>query len=439
MKSLCKRAAAAVLCLLLLLSLCTAYAAADTAKTAAVSGMVAGEDGLGLVAQVVFTAEGFVRRVNTDLLGRYTLRLPLGRYTAEITRGSEYARGTLQIAVEDRKAKYLGAFTLRRLYDTGWLAGDLHQHSVYSFDGKNSPADIVLSDMAAGLSFGALTDHNDLRGNAEYLTAARYGFVPLAGVEVTTGRGHYNALGAAADVDYSVAGGAADIERIANDIHAQGALAQINPPTRTEFAFTDWTLAPLFDTLEVWNGKSVPPYVAGEPNAQAVQAWFQLLNDGMYLAATAGSDNHDIDGNLLFQPGADAAGDTYLWMTTMFSGMPRTVVCAAEQTADAVLEAIRAGHSFLTNNPLAFLTVDGHIPGETAQAGACAVQVTLLSNRALTQYRLIKNGVVWIAQAVSGMQYEAAQTAQLQPGDWVVLEVFGESGDYAISNPVFIE
>ena len=259
-------------------------------------------------------------------------------------------------------------------------------------------------------------------------------------MEITTDRGHFNAINFSADLDVSVANGAQDVQRIANAVHdIPGALIQINHPTRTEFAFADTQLAPLFDTYELWNGKRAAPYVQGEPNYEAMQAWFSMLNDGLYLPATAGSDNHDIDGNLLFVSPDGLSDDDRYYMTSMYSGMPRLYVYAPEKTADAVLAAILAGNSFLTNNPLAFLDVDGFIPGQTAAAGDCQVHVTLQSNRDLLSYSLVVNGETRADVSVGGLEYSGTHGMALYAGDWVVLTVRGVNGDYAISNPVFIE
>ena len=428
------------LCCFMALSYIVSPALAATEKTAAVSGTVAGADGSGLIAQVLVTGEDYQTRINTDMLGRFSLRLPLGEYQIELSKGSEYERSIVPVSVADRRAQYLGILTLQRLYQTDWLAGDLHQHSVYSFDGRNSPAEIVLSDLAMGLSFGVLTDHNDLRGNPEYASATLNGFIPIMGMEITTDRGHFNAIHFNADLDVSVQNGESDVRRIVQAVHTvPGALLQINHPTRTEFAFVDTQLTSLFDVYELWNGKRAAPYVEGEPNFQAVQTWFDMLADGLYLPATAGSDNHDINGNLLFVSPDELSDDGRWYMTAMFSGMPRLYVFAPERTADAVLRAIGAGNSFLTNNPLAFVDVDGAIPGQTTSAGDCQVGVTLQSNRPLLSYTLIVNGVAQVHVSIDGLTFTDTHTLPLHAGDWVVLTVRGVNGDYAISNPVFIK
>ena len=205
-----------------------------------------------------------------------------------------------------------------------------------------------------------------------------------------------------------------------------GALLQINHPTRTEFPFVDTELAPLFDLYELWNGKRAAPYVENEPNALALQEWFALLNAGVFLPATAGSDNHDIDGNLLFTSAETMSPDGFYYHTSMYSGMPRTYVYAPEHTVEAVLAALTKGHSFLTNNPLAYFTVNGAMPGETAQAGDCVLRVHLQSNRGLTAYRIYVNGELWLTEAVTGMEVEAEHSVALAAGDWAVLMVLGD-------------
>lgn len=418
------------------------HAQPDTVvKEAAVAGTVTDTDGQGLIAQLVFTGDDFSARINTDILGRYTVVLPLGEYRCEVTKGSEYERKTVPIDIVDRKAKYIAPLMLKKLYDTRWIAGDLHQHSVYSFDAKDSPADILFADLSAGLTFGVITDHNDIRANAEFMNATLEGFIPLRGIEITTDRGHYNAIRFDRVVDSDVSRGAADIRRIVTEVRKDSdAFLQINHPLRDDqFDFQDWDMIGAFDGFEVWNGKSMPPYVEGKPNHRALEKWYELLNDGIYLPATAGSDNHDITGNKMFAADTYKSDDERYFMTNMYSGSPRLYIRAEGASPADVVTAIRGGNSFLTNNPLAFLDIDGMIPGEYAQAGRRDIHVLIESNRQITKYRIIKNGAVLYETDAAGLIAEDTVADDLTTGDWVMLEVFGENGDYAMTNPVFIE
>jgi hypothetical protein len=83
-----------------------------------------------------------------------------------------------------------------------WLAGDLHSHTVHS-DGALTVPELAALAAARGLDFLAVTDHNTISHHAELPDAARaYGLVLVPGQEVTTERGHANALGPVDWVDF---------------------------------------------------------------------------------------------------------------------------------------------------------------------------------------------------------------------------------------------
>ncbi len=413
--------------------------AQETVKKATVSGQIVDPDGAPLVSQLLFTSQETSLRVNTDPFGRFQVRLPLGEYAVEISKGSLFERKQLSLSISDRKQIFLDNIALSRLYDTDWLVGDLHQHTIYSFDGSNSPYEVYLSDRSVGLDFGVVTDHNDVRADDEFIFG-NDGFVGLPGIEITTDRGHFNAINFALLIDPDTSHAEADIRRIIECVRQDpDALLQINHPDRNEggFGFKDWSLADDFDLMEVWNGKSAPPYVDGSPNRAAMAHWIEMIQNGAYLPATGGSDNHDISGNLMFMRDVAQTDAERFFNQSMFSGAPRTYVRAQTRTPAGILAALKRGNSFVTNNPLAFLTVGGAIPGETVQPGTQTASIRLESNRPLTAYRLRVNGAdaPWIE--VSGFVAEAAYPLHLDDGDFVFLEVCGAQGDYAFTNPVF--
>ena len=311
---------------------------------------------------------------------------------------------------------------------------------MYSFDGANSPFEVYVSDLAAGLDYGVVTDHNDVRADSEFVNGNHDGFISLPGIEITTNRGHFNAINFARVVDPDTTDGTAAVQRIVSDVRSDSqALLQINHPDRTDggFSFEDWPLAEQFDLMEVWNGKRLPPYVIGEPNQQTLERWLRMIRNGLYLPATGGSDNHDISGNLLFAQTAYSSEDDRYFNQSMFSGTPRTYVLPAERTAQGILDALKQGRSFVTNNPLAFLTVQGATPGDTVAPGEVIAKVLIQSNRELTAYRLRVNGTDTPWEPISGNVYEIGIPFTLFGGDFVMLEVRGELGDYAFTNPVF--
>jgi PHP domain len=83
-----------------------------------------------------------------------------------------------------------------------WLACDLHAHTVHS-DGSLGVAELAAAAVRAGLDVLAVTDHNTVSHHALLpQTGSRYGVTLIAGQEVTTDRGHANALGDIGWVDF---------------------------------------------------------------------------------------------------------------------------------------------------------------------------------------------------------------------------------------------
>ncbi|MDF1479308.1 CehA/McbA family metallohydrolase [Leifsonia sp. H3M29-4] len=414
-----------------------------TEHTAAVSGTIVSTDGIQLVASVeVFDEQGERSiRVQSDLLGRFEVTLPLGQWNFVVSRGYEFTRQSIQVQLADRLRKDLGAITLERHIDlstSGWFAGDLHQHSSYS-DGYQDVGTVMLSAVANGMSWGVLTDHNSVAGAPEWLHGERVfatepmRYVPMPGCEITTDRGHFNLIGAGVVIEPDTAGGVAAVERIVAAAKATGGLLQLNHPhLEAPMGFADWELLEKFDLLEVWNGKGQPN---ASTNAAAKQTWYDLLSRGIFIPATCGSDNHDVTGGYLWARDGDA------WMNRgLYSGSPATYVQTGNAaTRDSVLLALKQGRSFISNGPLPRFTVSGSGPGSTVAPGIHDVHVAATDVRGLERIAVIVNGDVRHERTFSGeldaeLSYEFTGTS----GDWCLIEAFGVDGGYALSNPVFI-
>jgi len=463
----------------------------DVAQYATVRGKILLDNGEMVTAGIVVVDEvGNSYRALTNILSAYNLRLPAGSYTLYFTRGIEYSIVSKTITVEEYKTYYLQDVRLIHLEDTfakGWVGGDLHQHTFYS-DGMNSVDDVLLSNITNGLYYGFLSDHNSARGLAEWTQGNRTTayidnegnqrmFSAFDAVEVTTEYGHYQSLGIGLTFDmYEVI--LRDIERvlpqaqkdalikeriqyIADTIKRSGGVAQINHPYSTStMGFNYWEIADSFDTLEIWNGVYAPGDGRYEPESESMQSqnyrcktkWFDLLNEvkngGKYLAATGGTDNHDVSGAYTFNPDFTEVvdkNDYFEWYQQKgrYSGVPTTYThIDGEVTQEKVLSALREGHSFITNGPIMYANIDGATYGETASLSGTTATIALtgFARDGWEGVRVIKNGVA--LQTIENLDTSSIdiniELNGLVDGDWIVLEGLGNGVQYAITNPIFI-
>lgn len=235
-----------------------------------------------------------------------------------------------------------------------WLAGDLHVHTPYSHDSYGGPDDDntgldeahllgntvegnFLSAAARGLDYLAITDHNDIRSQDDPGFGAG-GVTPVRGYENSL-KGHAQMLGAAKIYDAGDKGSLA-VSAMAHELHGHGGAFQVNHPAEgsTEFPHdVDWgygyEVVP--KTVEVWNISRLyqPPFPSASSNDDAVRYWEGWLDRGYKVAATGGSDSH------------------YIWTSLSLLGSPSTWVYASENSEAAILEALRAGRTFISHQP----------------------------------------------------------------------------------------
>jgi hypothetical protein len=154
----------------------------------------------------------------------------------------------------------------------------------------------------------------------------------IPGREMTTFHGHFNIFGVTQFVDYRVTPGGLDLNAVLRDVRSKGGIASVNhaespggeacmgcrwePPADADMN--------LFSTVEVING--------GKIMFSSAKFWDVQLRDGHRLAAVGGSDSH----NATSPPGLPGS-----------IGWPETAVEADELSVPAILNAIRAGRTFV--------------------------------------------------------------------------------------------
>lgn len=225
----------------------------------------------------------------------------------------------------------------------GWYRGDFHMHDANS-DGScetrsraaRVPCPLsrtVAAAASAGLDFVAVTDHNTVahfQGLRE-LQPWYDGMLLIPGIEVTTFRGHANAIGAERFIDFRLAS-RRGVRALQDDVAAAGAILSINHPALPSgeacmgcgwtWADTDWSRVA---AIEAVNGLLATGPLTG------TGFWYARLNEGHRLTGIAGSDNHDPDA---------PAGKPPI-------GRPTTVVHAQALTVPAIMDGVRVGNVFI--------------------------------------------------------------------------------------------
>jgi hypothetical protein len=316
------------------------------------------------------------------------VELPAGSYLLTASRGPEYTIAQATVALVEGGSRDV-ALTIDRAFVTpGLVSLDPHLHTRFS-DGGNSVDERVRSLAAEGLDVAVATDHNYV---ADYRPAlASLGLedelAVLSGCEVTAPDDyvHFNvyplppAPGRDNNGAVSPLGGDPEALFKAALDNPGRVLRQLNHPRAGTLGYfnnfeldkeTAGTAAAGFsagfDVMEAMNG---PVFDRG--NDQAIVDWLHLLNRGFYYPIVGSSDTHGIDGE---EPGYSR---TYVRYT---GGEARAL------DADALLEAVRAGRSFVSNGPLVELKV-----GERAEPGA-----TLTARGGRVDVQVEVRGAPWL-------------------------------------------
>jgi len=268
-----------------------------------------------------------------------------------------------------------------------WVAGDLHIHTTLSHDSYGGPDDDntgpedlfslgftvagqFTQARSRGLDYLAVTDHNDIRSQTDPGFGSG-GVIGVRGYENSL-KGHAQMLGASRLYDNGQST-AADVQRLADEVRAEGGIFQVNHPANGSTSFPDspdwiYLYAVVPDTVETWNISRIyqPPFPSASSNDDAVRYWEGFLDRGQRVGATGGSDSHGVFTSAL-----------------QGAGQPTTHVFVTERSERGVLEGLRAGRTYISHQPPAlggpgiFLEADGEgngsfesIVGDTVPPGS---------------------------------------------------------------------
>jgi hypothetical protein len=199
-----------------------------------------------------------------------------------------------------------------------WFAGDFHAHTLHS-DGALSIDEVAALAADEGLDFIALTEHNTTSHHRLLPTAsARYGVSLIPGQEVTTGRGHANAIGAMPWVDFRE-----HPDAWSAHVREYGGFLSVNHPVSGDCAW-QWSLSEPPTHAELLHSTWL-----ADPVSAASWAWWSLSGA-----------RHPIGGSDFHRLGAGVV-----------PGRPVTWVAAEDSAPEAIVAAAAAGRTALALAP----------------------------------------------------------------------------------------
>ncbi|KXK19894.1 MAG: phosphotransferase domain-containing protein [Chloroflexi bacterium OLB15] len=230
---------------------------------------------------------------------------------------------------------------------SGWYRGELHCHT-FNSDGDSSPLEVVRKAEALGLDFLAITDHNVL-SQLMALNTIDTRLMLIPGFEVTTYRGHWNAWGADASLDFRILT-EPRMAGVVAEARGRGYLISCNHPRPQG---PDWVFTQVddFDCIEVWNG----PWLLS--NNIALKYWESKLRQRRRISPVGGSDAHF---HHLEHPAKLGTPTTWLYV----EGSPSPI---------KLLDALRKGRVFISESPdgpRVMLSSGDAMMGDVVQAGA---------------------------------------------------------------------
>ena len=291
----------------------------------------------------------------------------------------------------------------------GWLRGDLHCHTRYS-DGDSWPVEMLHAAAEAGLDFLGVTDHNNVAHHADYGPGGNGRPIVVPGIEVTTYRGHWNAWGTDTWWEFRTPEGPAVEEAMAAAAEA-GAFVSVNHPKPFGPPWEyDTDAIRSMHAMEVWNG----PWA--RLNSFALGSWEARLRLGQRLVAIGGSDTHVLRSR---DPDPRHAG----------LGTPTTWVEAGPGAdPDAILEAMRAGRTFVSASPAG--------PQLYLEPGGRGVEVAVWGGAGATLVVLGDKGAIGAA-AVDSREWSTTVAAPRSTA-YVRAQLVASNGDIeALTSPIW--
>jgi len=384
--------------------------------------------------------------------GVFEIEVPVGTTSVGAMHGFEYMPTSVSVDVTEDEVIEVD-LQLRRIDDPrsrGWYSGDMHVHDLHegrfgiTHDGFFQQ--LVADDLGVANALIHM-DGSKIMGRWDDLTGAPSALSTETTIlrysqEFRGAFGHIGLVGVNQFIMPLIGGAtntafAADMLGV-NHIdaaHAQGAMAGFVHPYNGSVESAATAAIPVIAALGKGDFYDVASVASLE--LDSVSIYYKLLNSGIRIAATGGTDNFS---DVWFDPSG---------------GATRTY---AHIKADGAfnfnnwVSAVREGRTFASSGPLLFLTVNGRQPGDEiqltgSQSTKLDVTIDASSISPLDGVEVLVNGEVvktW-APAGNGPNWHFENSVDVPAGGWVAARAIGPSsrfvGDafaFAQTSPVYI-
>lgn len=379
--------------------------------------------------------------------GHESFELPVGKYTLTAARGPEYevARQEIEIRANEitRLTIPLERWTHQRA--EGWISGESHIHANYGYGHwYNTPATMrtqcagedltVANFMVANSDGDGVFDREFFLGRPDPLSskdsilywneefrATIWGHMTLLNLKwlvtpIYTGFKHTSHPH---DLPMNA--------EIADHVHDQDGLVNYTHPAHSQQDPYGGAYTAKEMPVDVALGKVDSMDILGNHQAN-MAVWYRLLNCGLHLPASAGTD-------------------CFLnRINSVLPGAVRVYVhCEEEPTYDAWIENLRKGRTFATSGPMLRFTVNGEEPGAEIQQdkpGVFAVVAEAAARGPLDSLELVVNGQATKLPAEGADESRRALRVEhqltLDQSAWVALRATARNGTFAHTSPVYV-
>lgn len=439
-------------------------------RTGTLRGRVVDENGDTVPARLLLTASdgraytadgGFHRMVPATLThyqhtdGAFEIEVPAGRVQIEAMRGFEYRPNSARVRVPaDGVAEVeLKLEPLATPRDDNWYSGDMHVHDLhegrYGLTHEDFYGQLVADDVGvantlihmdgtkimgrwsdlSGVPSPLSTDRNILRYSQEF--RGYFGHFALVGIN-TFKMPMISGVPSTAFAPDILGLGHIDAAR------AEGAIAGfVHPFNQDTDVAADVGRRDLPVLAALGRGDFYDVVSVASRELESAAIYYRLLNSGIRLAATGGTDNFS---DVWF----DASG-----------GAARTYARLLPGEAfdfENWIAAVRAGRTFATSGPLLFLSVDGRQPGDEIretgdEPSSFNVELNVTSIAEIDRVEIVVNGEIVESFRPRGSQrsWRFAADIEMDESGWVAARAIGPSSRYvgdafafAQTSPIYV-